>query len=91
MRSVSILLAAAIISTTIGSGCAGTQVRYVAEPIPLPAHPVLPRITEEEANEIRGDVWRKIEERDRKRRQYAEELEAEICATWPPGECPATH
>lgn len=89
MRSASILLAAAIISIAIGSGCAGAPVRYVAEPVYLPPRPVLPRIAEHEVQCLAQDVWDRIEERDRKRRQYAEDLETEICATWPAdAQCP---
>ena len=77
------ILAAVIIWTTIGSGCATTDVRYVAQPLPLLARPVLPRVAKKELACLLPDTYRRVVLRDRLRREYAEELEAIIKATQP--------
>lgn len=40
--------------------------------------PDLPRITQEEAQQIPGYIWRKLVERDLLRKQYAEKLEVVV-------------
>lgn len=76
------MLAAAIIWTTVGSGCATPpDVGYVTQPLPLPARPVLPRLTATDLACLPDDAYRRLVERERLRREYAEELEAIIRAT----------
>lgn len=75
---------AATIWTILGSGCAATEIRYVAAPLPLPPRPVLPAVSAQDLAPLPDNVYRRIGERDRLRRQYAEELEAIICATRSP-------
>lgn len=74
-------LAAAIILITAGSGCAAPEVRYVIEPLPLPARPVLPAIGEAELMCLSDDAYHRLVERERLRREYAEKLEEIIKAT----------
>lgn len=72
-----ILIAATI--WILGSGCA-TEIRYVTAPLPLPPRPVLPTVSTQELAPLPDVVYRVIVERERLRREYAEELEAIICA-----------
>lgn len=84
MWKKALLLAVVTSSILIGSGCQHTrEIRYVDRPLPLPARPVLPRISEEEAQSIPDDVWAKIVRRDLGRKHYAETLEAIILSTRP--------
>jgi hypothetical protein len=74
------MMIAVIILITIGSGCA-TEVRYISQPLPLPARPVLDSVTEHELSVLPPDVYRRLKNRDRERKQYAEELETIIKST----------
>ena len=82
MRKTVLLAAAAIISTAIGSGCARTRTVYLAEDLPLPDRPVLPRLTPGELQCLSEDAYYRLMMRDMLRRQYAEELETIIRSTW---------
>ena len=76
------LLVAVIILTILGSsGCASQEVRYVSQPLELPDRPVLPAIKEPELKDLSDETYRKLEERDRERRQYSERLENVIKST----------
>lgn len=89
MRKSAWPLAVAITLTAIGSlaGCASQpEVRYVTEPLPLPARPVLPRLSAEDVACLSEDAYRRLVERDMGRRHYAEELEAVIRSTHTEGE-----
>lgn len=80
----SILLAGAIILTITGSGCAtDPEVRYVPVPLPLEPRPVLPAIKEPDLQCLSDETYRKLEARDRERRQYCETLEETIKSTHP--------
>ena len=60
-------------------------------PLPIPARPVLPIISKDDAEHIPDEVWSRIVRRDMLRRFYAEELEAIIYSTRqgrPPGHLP---
>lgn len=70
-----IIIAAAL------AGCAAPEVRYQTVPLPLPPRPELPRIYGEELQCLSEDAYRRIVERDRMRRAYAEQLEAVILST----------
>jgi hypothetical protein len=80
MRTNASRLAAAIILTTLGSGCA-PEIRYVTAPLPLPERPVLPRLTAEEMACLRPEVYERWVRRDLGRRQYCETLETIIRRT----------
>lgn len=74
-------LAAAIILISIGNGCAAPEVRYVIDPLPLPARPVLPALSADDLACISIDAYHRLVERERLRREYAEKLEEIIKAT----------
>lgn len=74
--------ATAIIWLAIGSGCAQTpEVRYVTRPLTLPPRPALPVLVPADVQCLSDDAYRRLVERDRQRRNYAEILEAIIRAT----------
>lgn len=81
MPRTKLLMVAAITLTLIGSGCATKEVQYLPEPLPLPARPVLPKISPEEIECLDKDTYMKLMWRDFSRRFYAEKLEAIIRAT----------
>jgi hypothetical protein len=62
------------------SGCAA-PVRQVSQPLPLPERPLLPRVYESELACLSDESYRRIVERERLRREYAETLETIIRAT----------
>lgn len=72
-----------IISLAIGSGCAQPEVRYITRPLDLPVRPILPGIKPAEFGCLDRDTYRRLVERERLRRNYAEELEAVIRSTQP--------
>lgn len=79
-----LLLIAAITLTALGNtGCTTTEVRYVPvqQPLPLPPRPILPAVTAQEMECINKDAIARLIERQRLRRQYAEELELIIRST----------
>ena len=77
-----LLLAVAVITLTIlGSACTAQEIRYVSTPLELPERPVLPAIKEPELKDLSDETYRKLEERDRERRQYSERLENVIKST----------
>lgn len=69
-----LLLAAAL------SGCT-PPVRQVSQPLPLPERPLLPRVYEAELMCLSDETYRRVVERERLRREYAEILETIIRAT----------
>lgn len=71
MSRIILLLTSAIILSSCSS------VVYRTDPLPLPPPPVLPRIKAPELQCLSADAYRRLVERDRKRRQYSEQL-AEI-------------
>jgi len=75
------LMLAIVISSIITGSCATTDTRYQSDPLPLPSRPVLPSVSAEEFAQVpQATAW-KIKERERLRREYAEELETIIKAT----------
>ncbi|MEJ1496343.1 MAG: hypothetical protein RPU13_07615 [Candidatus Sedimenticola sp. (ex Thyasira tokunagai)] len=80
IRSV-LMLAIAAILITAGSGCSSTpEVRYVAQPLPMPQRPLLPALSADDLACITNDAYYRLVQRNRLRREYAEELEAIIQA-----------
>lgn len=75
--------ATAIISLAIGSGCSAPEVRYVTRPLELPVRPLLPGIQPAEFACLSQETYGRLVERERLRRNYAEELEAVIQSTHP--------
>lgn len=61
------------------SGC--TAVSYVSQPLPLPERPLLPAISADELSCLAPETYRRLYERERLRKEYAETLEAIIGAT----------
>lgn len=76
-----LMLVIATIWIITGSACTTIKTVYVPQPLDLPERPVLPAINEAEFKDLPADVYQRVEERDRKRRQYAEELEVIILST----------
>jgi hypothetical protein len=68
------LLAAAL------AGCT-PPVRQVSQPLPLPERPLLPRVYDAELSCLSDETYRRVVERERLRREYAETLETIIRAT----------
>lgn len=64
-------LAAAVLS-----GCAAPEVRYMTVPLPCPERPVLPGISEADLACLSDAAYRRLVERERLRREYAEQLDA---------------
>lgn len=62
------------------TGCATTP-HHVAEPLPVPVRPLLPRVYEAELGCLSDETYRRIVERERLRWEYADDLEAIISAT----------
>lgn len=63
------------------SGCGAAPVRQVSQPLPLPERPLLPRVYEAELMCLSDETYRRVVERERLRREYAEILETIIRAT----------
>ncbi|WP_026279093.1 hypothetical protein [Thioalkalivibrio sp. ARh3] len=76
-------LAAAIISS---SGCATTEYVYVAEPLPLPDRPALPRIAASDLECLTDEAYERLVERDALQDTHIERLKAIIESTHQPGE-----
>ncbi len=77
-------LAYAIISTMMVSGCAPrVEYRYIERHIVAPPAPVLPRIKAHELECLSDDVYRRLYERERLRREDSERLRAIIHSTEP--------
>jgi hypothetical protein len=62
------------------SGCMAAA-RQVSQPLPLPEPPLLPLVYEAELSCLSAESYRRIVERERLRREYAETLETIIRAT----------
>lgn len=62
------------------SGCA-QPTRHVSQPLPLPERPLLPRVYEAELSCLSAETYRRVVERERLRREYAETLEIIIRST----------
>lgn len=77
MLKLRMMMIVAIILIISGSGCSG-DVRYLSHRLPIDERPDLPEITKDEAKQIPREIWLKVEERDRLRRQYCEGLENTI-------------
>ena len=81
-RSQSLLLLIAMLAVVLVlPACSPTPVRYVSHPLPLPVRQTLPAVSAEELSCLSGDTYRRLVDRDRLRREYAEELEVIIGAT----------
>jgi hypothetical protein len=78
-RLLSLVVVATLI--TFGSGCASTEPKFVIAPLELPERPILPSVKEKELEPLSEETYKKLEERDRERRQYAEDLEQIIKST----------
>ena len=77
---------AAIILITLGSvGFFGTCTKVVYEPVPLdrPQRPVMPHVEEHELECLSDETFSRLLERERLRREYAEDLEVIIDTTQP--------
>lgn len=78
-----VVIAASLIM--IGSlnllGCAQQPVIYVTQPLWKPARPVLPTLTKLDVQCLSKEAFFKLFNRDRLRREYAEELEVIIEST----------
>jgi hypothetical protein len=57
------------------------QVRYLTRPLVAPVRPLLPSVRAEDLMCLTPDTYRRVVQRDRMRRNYAEELEAIIRST----------
>jgi hypothetical protein len=79
MRSNTLMMVVANTLMVIGSGCTSTQ--YVIEPLLLPQRPVLPSLSAADVSCLSGAVYRRLVERERLRREFAEKLEAVILST----------
>jgi hypothetical protein len=69
------------------TGCpapAPLEIIQTPDPLPLPARPVLPAIQGVELECLSDDAYRRLADRQRRLRQYAEELEVIIKATRTP-------
>lgn len=65
----------------LAAGCTNPRVEYVTAPLPLPPRPELPVVPGEALQCLAPDTYRALVERDRARRDYAEQLEAIIEST----------
>lgn len=74
----------AMILTMTGCPAPAPQLPIQTQPLPLPARPVLPAIKGSELDCLSGDVYQRLAERQRRLRQYAEELEVIIQSTRTP-------
>lgn len=66
------------------SGCAQQPIQYVTNPLTLPVRPVLPALTQDDAQCLSDEAYKKLVRRDMLRRQYAEKLEVIIQSTQQP-------
>ncbi|MDH5185204.1 MAG: hypothetical protein OEX12_15080 [Gammaproteobacteria bacterium] len=76
----------AVVITLIGAGsggCAHTEMVYVSERLSLPVRPILPSLSSDDLQCLSDDAYRRLVERNRLRREYAEEMEVIIKSTWP--------
>lgn len=74
----------ALILTMTGCLSPAPAPALVPSPLPLPARPVLPAIKGFELECLSGDVYRRLADRQRLQRHYAEELELIIKSTRTP-------
>ncbi|MDY6979203.1 MAG: hypothetical protein SV201_04940 [Pseudomonadota bacterium] len=81
MKKNAWLPAVAIILITTGSGCTTLETQYVTQPLHRPERPLLPAVSEEELSCLAQGTARKLTERQRLRREYAEKLETIIDGT----------
>lgn len=65
----------AVILITIGSGCSWPT-RTVCPDVPRTTRPALPALSAEDVACLTDDAWHRLRERDRGRREYAEDLES---------------
>lgn len=71
----------ALILTMTGAACQGPAPIPQLVALNRPARPVLPAISAAELGCLTDDVYRRLAERNRLQRQYAEELEVIIDST----------
>ena len=79
----SAVISSILITSALLIGCTTPAPQVISVPLQLerPARPVLPKISIDEANAIPWATWIRLSERDRLRRQYAEQLELIIDST----------
>jgi hypothetical protein len=70
-----------LVAVVAGLGGCGAQVRHVSQPLPLPERPLLPAISADELSCLAPGTYRRLSQRERLRREYAETLEAIVGAT----------
>lgn len=71
---------ALMLCVLIVAGCCAAP-HYTSQPLTKPVRPVLPAVHEGELACLPDDTYRRIVERERLRREYAEKLEAIIQST----------
>jgi len=74
-------LIALVCATAVLAGCTNTRTEHVTTALPLPGRPELPRIPAEQLQCLADDAYGAIVTRDRRLREYAEQLEAVIRST----------
>jgi len=74
VRTISIIAAVILLA-----GCCDPQ--YIVRPLNLPPRPNLPTIKESELQCLTSDTYKKLVERDRLRKNYAETCEAVVNST----------
>lgn len=70
-----------VLAAGVLAGCATPRVEYVTAPLPMPPRPELPAIPGEALQCLAEEDYRAVVQRDRLRREYAEQLEAVIEST----------
>ncbi len=70
-----------IVVCLLAAGCTTPRVEPITAPLPLPARPELPAIAGDALQCLAPETYRAMVERDRARRDYAEQLEAVIRST----------
>lgn len=80
-RSKLLMVIVATLIATGSTGCTSQRVQYQILPLPLPERPLLPAISADELQCLSDETYSKLAERNRLRRQYAEQLETIITST----------
>ena len=84
MRILVLMRGIAIILTILGStACTHVETQYITSPLTIPERPVLPVLSADDLQCLSDDAYRRLVERNRLRREYAEEMEVIIRSTWP--------
>lgn len=80
-RSKLLMAIVATLIITGNTGCTSQRVQYQILPLLLPERPLLPAISTDELQCLSDATYIKLAERNRLRRQYAEQLETIITST----------